>query len=119
MEHDMEAIQDAAATDKTPNNTRRFTSPNRVLARSFRLARDKWKQKCLDAKLKLKRARQLAEERGASRDQWRAECEVALEQARAAEGLAQKRLLELEQCLAREQERAEAAKKNNPLAHAS
>ena len=43
----------------TANNKRKFRSPNRVLARSFRLARDKWKQKYMELRAKLKSARQL------------------------------------------------------------
>jgi len=58
----------------------------------------------MDARAELKRARQLATERGASRDRWRAECDAAKEQARAAETLAQERLRELEELRAREVE---------------
>jgi hypothetical protein len=89
---------------KATGNERKYRSPNRILARSFRLARDKWKQKYMDARADLKRARQLATERGDSRDRWRAECDAAKEQARAAETLAQGRLQELEQLRARELE---------------
>ena len=89
---------------KATDNERKYRSPNRILARSFRLARDKWKQKYMDARADLKRARQLATERGDSRDRWRAECDAALEQARAAEALAQERLQELKQLRARELE---------------
>ncbi len=98
----MLATQEVVA--KATNNERKYRSPNRILARSFRLARDKWKQKYMDVRAELKRARQLATERGDSRDRWRAECEVATEQARAAETLAQERLQELEQLRARELE---------------
>lgn len=89
---------------KAAGNERKYRSPNRILVRSFRLARDKWKRKYMDAQAALKRARQLATERGDSRDRWRAECDAALEQARAAEALAQARLQELEQLRARELE---------------
>jgi hypothetical protein len=68
------------------------------------MARDKWKKKYMDTRAELKRAKQLAAERGASRDRWRAECDAAKEQARAAEMLAQQRLQELEQLRARELE---------------
>ena len=98
----MIATQEVAS--KKTTNERKYRSPNRVLARSFRLARDKWKQKYMDVRAEFKRARQLATERGDSRDRWRAECEVATEQARAAETLAQERLWELEQLRAREVE---------------
>jgi hypothetical protein len=98
----MVTTQEAAS--KKPNNERKYRSPNRVLARSFRMARDKWKQKYTDVRAELKRARQLATERGDSRDRWRAECEAAIEQARAAETLAQERLEELGQLRARERD---------------
>jgi len=90
---------------KTSNNERKYRSPNRILARSFRIARDKWKKKYVDTRAELKRARQLAAERGDSRDRWRTEVEAAREQARAAEALAQERLQELEQLRARELEK--------------
>lgn len=79
------------------NNERKYRSPNRVLARSFRLARDKWKNKYMDTRAELKRARKLASERDASRNQWRVDCEAAIAQARAAEALAEQRLQELEE----------------------
>ena len=98
----MVATQEVAS--KKTTNQRKYRSPNRVLARSFRMARDKWKQKYMDVRAELKRARQLATERGDSRDRWRGECEAAIEQARAAETLAQERLRELKQLHARELE---------------
>ena len=98
----MVATQEVAA--KAADNDRKYRSPNRILARSFRLSRDKWKQKYMDARAELKRSRQLATERGDSRDRWRAECDAAKEQARAAGTLAQERLQELEQLRARELE---------------
>lgn len=98
----MVATQEVASKETT--NERKYRSPNRVLARSFRIGRDKWKQKYMDARAELKRARQLATERGDSRDRWRAECDAAKERARAAETLAQERLEELEQLRARELE---------------
>lgn len=82
---------------RTANNERKFRSPNRVLARSFRIARDKWKKKYMDTRAELKRARKLASERDASRNRWRADCEAALAQARAAEALAEQQLHELEE----------------------
>lgn len=98
----MLATQEVAAKEAT--NERKYRSPNRILARSFRMARDKWKKKYLNVRADLKRARQLASERGDSRDRWRAECEAAMEQARAAQSLAQERLQELEQLRAGELE---------------
>ena len=97
-------IATQGVASKETRNERKYRSPNRVLARSFRIGRDKWKQKYMDARAELKRARQLATERGDSRDRWRAECDAAKEQARAAETLAQERLEELEQLRARELE---------------
>jgi len=104
----MATAQEVAS--KKSNNQRKYRSPNRVLARSFRMARDKWKQKYTDVRAELKRARQLATERGDSRDRWRGECEAAIEQARVAETLAQERLEELGQLRARERD----VKKNTP-----
>ena len=98
----MLATQEVVA--KATDNKRKYRSPNRILARSFRLARDNWKQKYMDLRAELKRARQLATERGDSRDRWRAERDAAMEQALAAETLAQERLQELEQLRARELE---------------
>lgn len=92
------------AVSQAAGNKRKYRSPNRVLARSFRMARDKWKQKYMDTRAELKRARQLATERGDSRDRWRAACEAAKEQAHAAEKLAQERLHELDQLRAHELE---------------
>ncbi len=89
---------------KATDNERKYRSPNRILARSFRLARDKWKQKYINTRAALKHARQLATERGDSRDRWRTECDAAKEQAHKAETLAQERLQELEQLWARELE---------------
>ena len=98
----MLTAQDVASKETT--NERRYRSPNRVLARSFRIGRDKWKQKYMDTRADLKRTRKLATERGDSRDRWRTECDAAKERARAAETLAQERLQELEQLRARELE---------------
>ena len=88
----------------TANNKRKFRSPNRVLARSFRLARDKWKQKYMELRANLKSARQLATERGTSRDLWRVEYDAANQRAIQAEALAQQRLDKLEQLRSEHQE---------------
>jgi len=96
------ATQEVAS--KETANERKYRSPNRILARSFRIGRDKWKRKYMDTRADLKRARKLAAERGDSRDRWRAECDAVKEQVRAAETLAQEQLLELEQLRARELE---------------
>jgi len=91
-------------TSNEATNQRKYRSPSRVLARSFRIGRDKWKKKYIDTRADLKRARKLATERGDSRDRWRSECDAAKEQARVAESLAQERLVELEQLRDRESE---------------
>ena len=101
-------IATQGVASKKTTNERKYRSPNRVLARSFRIGRDKWKQKYMDARADLKRARQLASERGDSRDRWRAECDAAKERARVAETLAQERLEEMEQLRARELEEKKA-----------
>jgi hypothetical protein len=93
--------EDSAAT---ACNERRFRSPNRILARSFRLARDKWKQKYMKVRAELKNARQLATERGTSRDRWRAECDTANQRAIQAEALAHQRLDELKQLRSEQEE---------------
>jgi len=67
------------------------------LARTFRIGRDKWKQKHHVVQAELEDTRQLAAERGASRDDWRERCETAIVRAEAAEALAAHRLTELEQ----------------------
>ena len=91
---------------------RRFRSPNRILARAFRLGRDNWKQKHHTVQAKLEQTRQLAAERGASRDGWRERCEAEMVRAEAAEALAAHRLTELEQFRARiAQLEADAKKK--------
>ena len=88
----------------TANNKRQFRSPNRVLARSFRLARDKWKQKYMKVRAELKSARQLATERETSRDRWRAKSDAANQRVIQAEALAQQRLDEMEQLRSEQQE---------------
>jgi hypothetical protein len=85
----------------TIGGDRRYRSPNRILARAFRIGRDKWKQKHRAVQAELEQARQLAAERGASRDGWRERCEAAIAQVQAAEALAAQRLSELEQAHAR------------------
>lgn len=89
----------------TTTNEPKYRSPLRVLVRSFRMARDKWKQKYMVVRAELKSARQLAVERGASRDRWRTECDAANQRAAQAEALAQQRSEELEQLLAEHQKK--------------
>ncbi len=76
---------------------RRYRSPNRVLARSFRMSRDSWKSKHQAVQAKLEQQRQLSAERDRSREHWKQKCETATARAEAAEVLAQQRLEELEQ----------------------
>lgn len=90
---------------------RRYRSPNRILARTFRLGRDKWKDKHHVVQAKLEQTRQLAAERGAARDRWREDCAAAVERAEAAEKLAAQRLTELEQVRAQLAEQEAAAQK--------
>ena len=80
---------------------RRFTSPNQILARSFRLSRDKWKWKHHQVQAKLKQARQLASERGIARAGWREQCEQATARVVAAETTASQLQDELAQARAR------------------
>ena len=96
------------------SGTRRYRSPNRILARSFRIGRDKWKDKHHAVQAELQQMRQLSAERGASRDRWREQCEAALARAEAAESLAAQRLTELEQVRVRLAELEAAAQKKMP-----
>jgi hypothetical protein len=88
---------EAHSDEDVGGNGRRYRSPNRVLARSFRISRDGWKSKHQAVQVKLEQQRQLAAERGRSREQWKQKCEIATARAEEAEVLAQKRLEELEQ----------------------
>ena len=56
---------------------RRFRSPLRVLARSFRMSRDNWREKPHAVQAQLEQERQQSAERGQSRDRWRSDCEAA------------------------------------------
>ena len=78
-------------------NGRRYSSPQRVLARSFRMGRDNWKKKHQAVQEKLEQERQLSADRGRSREQWKQKYETATARAEQAEVLAQQRLEELEQ----------------------
>lgn len=95
----MEPSQGSVA--EVAGGTRRFKSPQRILARSFRIGRDKWKQKHHAVQAELEQARQRAAERGASRDLWREKCEAALARAKEAESLAALQSAELEQARVR------------------
>ena len=78
----------ASEVAEVAKGIRRYSSPQRVLARSFRLSRDQWKQKHQAVQGELEQVRQLAAERGASRDLWRQRCEAAVARAEAAEARA-------------------------------
>jgi len=97
----MAEVMDKPVESQHRASRRRFTSPNRVLARSFRLSRDKWKQKHHQVQSKLEEARQLAAERGIARDQWRERCEQATVCTEAAEARAAQFQGELEEARAR------------------
>jgi uncharacterized protein YdaU (DUF1376 family) len=97
----MNTVDEPVAESKTIPGTRRFRSPNRILARFFLLGRDKWKARHHDVRAKLKRAQQLAAERGASRDRWKAQCERETARAVAAEATVERQKSELEEALAR------------------
>ncbi len=87
----------ASDTDgEAGGNGRQYRSPNRVLARSFRMSRDGWKNKHQAGQVKLEQQRQLSADRGRSRDRWKQKCETATTRAEEAEVLAQQRLEELE-----------------------
>lgn len=97
----MAEVMDQPEVSQSQPPKRRFTSPNRVLARSFRLSRDKWKQKHHQVQAELEKARQLAAERGTARDRWRERCDQATARAKAAEARAAQLQDELEQTQAR------------------
>ena len=88
--------------------TRRYRSPNRILVRSFRIGRDKWKVRHHVVQAKLEQVRQLSAERGTSRDRWREDCKAAVTRA---EALAAQRLTELEQIRVRLADHEAAAQK--------
>jgi len=92
---------------------RSFRSPNRILARSFRLARDRWKSKHQLVQEKLIKTRKLAAEREASRTMWRERCEQATARAAIAEQQLQQRNAELEQLRSRLAAGDAAAQKKN------
>jgi hypothetical protein len=103
----METSQESVAG--VVSGTRRYSSPNRILARSFRIGRDKWKDKHHAVQAKLEAVRQLAAERGASRDQWREQCAAATARAEAAELRAAEQQTKLEQVRVRVAELEAAA----------
>ena len=97
----MAEVMDQPVESQHQTAARRYSSPNRILARSFRLSRDNWKQKHHQLQAKLEQARQLAAERGTARDRWRERCEQATGRAAAAEVSAVRLQSELEQARAR------------------
>jgi len=105
----MEMPQEGAAA--FVSGTRHYLSPNRILARSFRMGRDKWKEKHHAVQAKLEQMRQLAAERDASREHWRKQSEAAVARAEAAEALAAQQQTELEKVQVRLAELEVAAQK--------
>lgn len=93
--------QSQGSDPETVSGTRRYKSPNRVLARFFRIGRDGWKEKHHLVQAKLEQERQLSVERRRSRDEWRRKCEAAMTQTQAAEALAKQQEQELAQVRAR------------------
>ena len=57
--------------DGAAKNVSDFRSPLRVLVASFRKSRDRWKQKCIDAKVDRKRLQVRVADVSKSRDGWR------------------------------------------------
>ena len=111
---DVELVDESELADGSELVPRRFRSPLRVLARSFRMSRDNWREKHHAVQAKLEQERQHSAERGQSRDRWRSDYEAAAAQARAAESLAQQRLAELEQARARIAQLEVELKKSGP-----
>ena len=105
---------DVDGEDGRELEARRFRSPLRILARSFRRSRDNWREKHHAVQAQLEQERQHSAERGQSRDRWRSDYEAAAAQARAAESLAQQRLAELEQARARIAQLEVDLKKSGP-----
>jgi len=107
----MESSQGSVA--EVASGTRRYRSPNRILVRSFRISRDKWKDRHHAVQAKLEQMRQLSAERAASRDRWREHCEAAVTRAEAEAALAAQRLTELEQVRVRLADLEAAAQKKS------
>ncbi len=97
----MAEVMDQPVESRSQTVTRRFTSPKRILARAFRLSRDKWKQKHHQVQAQLEQARQFAADRGTARDRWRERCDQATTRAVVAETSAAQLQSELEQVRAR------------------
>jgi len=82
-----------------------FGSPMRVLAAFFQKSRDKWKQRCMDAKKELKRFKVRVHDVSKSRDAWR---EQAKSKQRELESL-QSQVQQLEHQLSEVSSEASAA----------
>ena len=67
----MAEVMDKPVESQHQTAVRRFNSPNRILARSFRLSRDKWKQKHKEAKAKIKYLEVRSRDLEKSREHWR------------------------------------------------
>ena len=93
--------QSQGSDSEVVSGTRKFPSPNRILVRSFRQSRDRWRVKHHAVQAQLELERQRSAERGRLRDLAYAKCEAALATAQTAELLAQRRFTELEQARSR------------------
>jgi hypothetical protein len=60
--------------------TKEYRSPQKKLLKFFERSRDQWKQKCLDAKLRVKRLHTKVANLNASREKWKKEAKEALQQ---------------------------------------
>ena len=60
--------------------TKEYRTPQKKLCRFFERSRNQWKQKCLDAKLRLKRLHTKVADLTASREKWKTEAKEALQQ---------------------------------------
>lgn len=59
--------------------TKEYRSSTKRLARFFERSRDKWKQKCLEAKQRVKRLQTNVSDLKASRERWKQEAKQAKE----------------------------------------
>ena len=69
-----------------------YRSPVKTLARFFERSRDRWKRKCLDAKLRVKRLQTKVSDLQASREAWKRQArEARAEVARLRAGQAEQK----------------------------
>lgn len=60
-------------------NTTEFRSPTTKLMKFFRVSRDKWKEKCMKAKQRVKRLQTNVADLEASRERWKQDAKKAQE----------------------------------------